>query len=134
MRILPATTVPQFVRRGHTEAKVEVGVQIVGRWILARLRNKRFFSLAALNADIRTLLDNLNGRPLRGWGRSRRDLFEELNRPALIPLPAEPFEYAEWSRCRVNIDYHVEVDKHYYSVPHRLLHQQLEARVTVATV
>jgi transposase len=86
---------PARPHRPRDKAKVEVGVQIVGRWILARLRNKRFFSLAALNADIRTLLDNLNGRPLRGWGRSRGDLFEELDRPALIPLPAEPFEYAE---------------------------------------
>jgi len=68
------------------------------------LRNKRFFSLAALNSDIRILLDDLNKRPLRGWGRSRRDLFEELDRPALNPLPTEPYEYAEWKRCRVNID------------------------------
>jgi transposase len=117
-----------------SKAKVEVGVQVVGRWILARLRNKRFFSLAVLNADILTLLDDLNKRPLRGWGRSRRDLFEELDHPVLIPLPTEPYEYAEWKRCRVNIDYHVEIDKHYYSAPHRLMRQELEARVTLATV
>jgi len=120
--------------RARDKAKVEVGVQIVGRWILARLRNRRFFSLAALNAEIRDLVDELNGRALRGWGRTRRDLFEELDRPQLIPLPAEPYEYAEWKRCRVNIDYHVEVDKHYYSVPHNLLRQEIEARITVATV
>ena len=125
---------PARPRRPRDKAKVEVGVQVVGRWILARLRNKRFFSLAVLNADILTLLDDLNKRPLRGWGRSRRDLFEELDRPVLIPLPTEPYEYAEWKRCRVSIDYHVEIDKHYYSAPHRLMRQELEARVTLATV
>ena len=122
---------PARPRRPRDKAKVEVGVQVVGRWILARLRNKRFFSLAVLNADILTLLDDLNKRPLRGWGRSRR---EELDRPVLIPLPTEPYEYAEWKRCRVSIDYHVEIDKHYYSAPHRLMRQELEARVTLATV
>jgi transposase len=125
---------PARPRRPRDKAKAEVGVQIVGRWILARLRNKRFFSLAALNVDIRILLDDLNKRPLRGWGRSRRDLFEELDRPALNPLPAVPYEYAEWKRCRVNIDYHVEVDKHYYSAPHRLVRQEVEVRLTLATV
>ena len=125
---------PARPRRPRDKAKVEVEVQVVGRWILARLRNKRFFSLAVLNADILTLLDDLNKRPLRGWGRSRRDLFEELDRPVLIPLPTEPYEYAEWKRCRVSIDYHVEIDKHYYSAPHRLMRQELEARVTLATV
>src|SRR5205823_8630424 len=101
---------------------------------LARLRNRLFFSLAALNSEIRTLLEDVNKRPLRGWGRSRRDLFEELDRPALARLPAEPYEYAEWKRVRVNIDSHVEVDKHYYSVPHSLVRQELEARVTSSTV
>jgi transposase len=125
---------PARPRRPRDKSKVEVGVQIVGRWILARLRNKRFFSLAALNVDIRVLLDDLNKRPLRGWGRSRRDLFEELDRPALNPLPAVPYEYAEWKRCRVNIDYHIEVDKHYYSAPHRLVRQEVEVRLTSATV
>jgi transposase len=120
--------------RPRDKAKVEVGVQIIGRWILARLRNRRFLSLAALNSEIRALLEDVNKRPLRGWGRSRRDLFEELDRPALAPLPAEPYEYAEWKRVRVNLDYHVELDKHYYSVPHSLVRQELEARVSSATV
>ena len=111
-----------------------VGVQIVGRWILARLRNQRFFSLVALNDAIRGLLVELNNRPLRSWGRSRRDLFDELDRPALIALPDEPYEYAEWKRCRVNLDYHVEIDKHYYSVPYSLARQEVEARITVKTV
>jgi len=120
--------------RPKDKAKVEVGVQIVGRWILARLRNRRFFSLAGLNEAVRDLLIDLNNRTLRSWGRSRRELFEELDRPALTPLPDEPYEYAEWKRCRVNLDYHVEIAKHYYSVPHNLLRQEVEARITQKTV
>jgi hypothetical protein len=92
------------------------------------LRNRRFFSLAALNQAIRTLLDDLNDRPLRGWGRSRRQLFEEIERPALTPLPPEPYEYAEWKRCRVGLDYHVEIAKHHYSVRHHRPGQALRAR------
>ena len=126
--------VPARPYKPRDKAKAEVGVQIVGRWILARLRHQRFFSLAALNQAIRTLLDELNERPLRGLGRSRRALFEEIDRPALTPLPAEPYEYAEWKHCRVGLDYHVEVAKHYYSVPHGLLRQEVEARITASTV
>jgi transposase len=126
--------VPARPYRPRDKAKVEVGVQIVGRWILARLRNRRFFSLAALNEAIHALLVELNDRLLRSWGRSRRELFEQLDHPALIPLPDEPYEYAEWKRCRVNLDYHVEIAKHYYSVPHNLVHQEVEARITQKTV
>ena len=113
---------------------MEVGVQVVERWILARLRHHRFFSLAELNHAIRALLDDLNARPMRGWGMSRRALFERLDRPALLPLPAVDYEYAEWKRCRVGLDYHVEIARHYYSVPYRLLRQEVEARITTATV
>jgi transposase len=120
--------------RPKDKAKVEVGVQIVGRWILARLRNRHFFSLAALNEAVHDLLIDLNNRVLRSWGRSRRELFEELDRPALTPLPDEPYEYAEWKRCRVNLDYHVEFAKHYYSVPYNLVRQEVEARITQKTV
>src|ERR1700694_3031962 len=126
--------VPARPYKPRDKAKVEVGVQVVGRWILARLRHRRFFSLVDLNAAIRALLDDLNDRPMRGWGMSRRALYEQLDRPALEPLPAEPYEYAEWKRCRVNLDYHVEIAKHYYSVPHQLIRQEIEARITVATV
>jgi hypothetical protein len=105
-------------------------VQVVERWILARLRNQRFFSLAELNAAIRELLDALNGRPMRRLGVSHRQLFDELDRPALAALPVEPYVYAEWRQRRVGLDYHVDVDGHYYSVPHRLLRQQVEARIT----
>src|SRR5258705_11884509 len=116
------------------KAKVEVGVQVVGRWILARLRHRRFFSLTELNAAIRALLDELNDRPMRSWGMSRRALFEQLDKPALRSLPPLAYEYAEWKRCRVGLDYHIEIAKHYYSVPHQLLRQEVEARITAATV
>jgi transposase len=101
---------------------------------LARLRNQRFFALAELNAAIATLLADLNGRPMRRLGVSRRQLFDELDRPALAALPVEPYVYAEWRQRRVALDYHVDVDGHYYSVPHRLLRQQVEARITERTV
>jgi transposase len=120
--------------RPRDKSKVEVGVQIVSRWILARLRNRHFFSLVSLNEAIGGLLADLNNRALRNWGRSRRELFEELDRPALTPLPDEPYEYAEWKRCRVNLDYHIEIAKHYYSVPHSLLRQEVDARITQKTV
>jgi transposase len=107
---------------------------VVGRWILARLRHRRFFSLAELNAAIRALLDELNDRPMRSWGMSRRALFEQLDKPALRSLPPLAYEYAEWKRCRVGLDYHVEIAKHYYSVPHQLLRQEVEARITAATI
>ena len=84
--------VPARPYKPRDKAKVEVGVQVVGRWILARLRHRRFVSLAELNAAIRALLDELNDRPMRGWGISRRALFEELDRPALVPLPPFPYQ------------------------------------------
>jgi transposase len=126
--------VPARPRKPRDKAKVEVGVQVVERWIVARLRNRRFFSLAELNQAIRALLEDLNGRVTRHLGASRRRLFEELDRPALRSLPAEAYEYAEWKRRRAGLDYHVEVDKHYYSVPHTLARQQLWVRITARTV
>ena len=92
-------------------------MQIAERWILARLRNQRFFSLAELNAAIRGLVDELNARLMRKLGASRREFFESIDRPALMPLPVEPYQYAEWRRARVAPDYHVEVQGHFYSVP-----------------
>ncbi len=126
--------VPARPHKPRDKAKVEVGVQIVQRWILARLRNRRFFSLAELNGSILDLLQTLNGRTTRHLGASRRQLFEELDRPALLPLTAEPYVYAEWKERRAGLDYHVEIDKHYYSVPHNLLRQKLWARITDRTV
>jgi transposase len=126
--------IPARPYKPRDKAKVEVGVQVVQRWILARLRNRRFFSLAELNRAIRELVDQLNDRPMRGWGTTRRALFEQLDRPALQSLPPTRYEYADWKRCRVNLDYHIEVDKHFYSVPFRLLRQEVEARITANTV
>jgi transposase len=127
--ILPA-------RPGHPrdKAKVEVGVLIAQRWILARLRHETFFSLDALNERISELLAELNDRRMRVYGASRRELFGRLDRPALKPLPAEPFAYSEWRKARLNIDYHAEVEHHFYSAPHALVHEEVEARLTAITV
>jgi len=125
---------PARVRRPRDKAKVEVAVQVVQRWILARLRHQKFFSLAELNAAIFALMVDLNDRPMRHLGTSRRALFETLERPALLALPALPYVYAEWRRCRAGLDYHVEVQGHYYSVPYRLMREIIEARITDQTV
>ena len=125
---------PARPRKPRDKAKVEVGVLVVERWILARLRNRRFFSLAELNQAISELVADLNARPMRRLGVSRRDLFLELDCPALKPLPAEPYEYAEWRPRRVGLDYHIDIDGHYYSVPHRLIREQLDARITAHTI
>ena len=117
------------------KAKVEAGVLVATRWILARLRHETFFSLAALNARIAELLADLNARPMRLYRASRRELFERLDQPALRPLPAEAFVYSEWKvDARVNIDYHVEVHGHYYSVPYALLHEHVDACLTATMV
>ena len=121
---------PARVRKPRDKAKVEVGVQVVERWILARLRQRTFFSLAELNQAIRRLLAELNTRPMQHLEQSRRQLFETVDRPALRPLPERPYEFAEWKAARVNIDYHVEYDKHYYSVPHSLIHEEVQLRAT----
>ncbi len=125
---------PARVRRPKDKAKVEVGVLVVERWILARLRNKRFFSLAELNQSIRERLEEINDRTMEHLGKSRREFFEELDRPALKPLPAEPYQFAIWKKAKVNIDYHIEFDKHYYSVPHRLIGEKIFIRATERTV
>jgi transposase len=127
--ILPA-------RPGHArdKAKVEAGVRIAQRWILARLRNQTFFSLEELNERIAELVVELNDRTMRVYGASRRELFERLDHPALLPLPEKRFEWGEWKSVTVNIDYHVEFDHHYYSVPHALVHAKLDARATAMVV
>jgi len=125
---------PARVRRPRDKAKVENGVLIVERFILARLRNRRFFSLEELNQAIRELLDELNARLMRKLGASRRAFFEALDLPALKALPDEPYQYAEWKKCRVAPDYHVDLHGHLYSVPHALIREVLEARMTGTTV
>ena len=116
------------------KAKVETGVLVVERWIVAALRHRKFFSLAELNQAIRELLTRLNQRPFRKRPGCRASLFQELDRPALGPLPRERYEFHEWSKARVNIDYHVEFDRHYYSVPYTLNGQEVEIRSTLTTV
>ncbi|MEY9608356.1 transposase [Bradyrhizobium elkanii] len=117
-----------------SKGKVEGAVLIVERWILARLRHRRFFNLTDLNTAIAGLLEELNHRPMRHIGKSRRQLFEEIERAALTPLPGEPFEYAEWKTAKVHPDYHVEVDKTFYSVPHRLIGRRVDIRLTYRAV
>ena len=126
--------IPTRVRKPRDKAKAEVGVQVVERWILARLRNHTFFNLADLNRAIRELLDVLNTRQMEHLERSRRELFEELDQPALKPLPEEPYEFAIWKKGTVNIDYHVDFEKHYYSVPHDLVLKEIMIRATQSTV
>lgn len=125
---------PARPARPRDKAKVEVGVQVAERWILARLRNQIFFSLDALNERIWELCDELNERVMRHYGESRQQLFTRLDRPALKPLPSTAFSYGEWKTAKVNVDYHVEVDHHYYSVPYSLVHEEVEARATATTV
>jgi transposase len=128
------TIMPTRPRKPRDKAKVEGAVLIVQRWILARLRDRRFFSLVELNAAIRLLLDELNDRLMRKLGASRREFFETIDRPALRPLPSAPYQYAEWRQARVAPDYHVDVHGHFYSVPFRLIRQTVEVRMTEATV
>jgi len=116
------------------KAKVENGVLVAERWILAPLRNHTFFSLAELNREIACLLNSLNDRPFQKLEGSRRSLFESVERPALKPLPTTRYEYAEWRKALVNIDYHVAVANHFYSVPHRLIRKQVEVCLAASTV
>ncbi len=120
--------------RTRDKAKVECGVLIVERWVLASLRHRRFFTLAEANTAIRERLAWLNRRPFKRLAGSRHSLFEQLERPALRPLPDRPYEYATWKQVTVNIDYHVELDRHYYSVPYQLVGERCEARFTTTTV
>jgi transposase len=126
--------IPARPRKPRDKAKAEQGVLMVERWILATLRHQTFFSGVALNDAIRERLQRLNDRPFKKLDGCRRSLFEELDKPVLRPLPERPYEYGIWKRGKVNIDYHVEVDRHYYSVPYQLVGQLYEARLTASTV
>jgi len=125
---------PARPRKPRDKAKVESAVGLVERWILAALRYRKFFSIVELNEAIAQLLQRLNQRPFRKREGTRASLFAELDQPALKPLPVERYTAAEWKTCRANIDYHIEADRHYYSVPYQLVGQALEARLTHATV
>jgi transposase len=125
---------PARVMKPRDKAKVEVAVQIVQRFVLAKLRHRRFFSLAELNAAIRDCVAAINTKVMRHVGKSRNELLETIDRPALNALPTTPYSYAEWKRARVAPDYHIEVADHYYSVPSKLIREMVEARITSATV
>jgi transposase len=127
---------PTRARKPKDKAAVEAGVLLAQRWILARLRNRTFYSLAELNAAIAELLQRLNDKPMRGYdGKTRNQLFEELDRPAMKPLPQLRYEYAEWKiGVTVAQDYHVAWDSHYYSVPYRLVAAKVNVKATQAVV
>jgi len=124
------TVIPARSRKPRDKAKVESAVLVAERWILAALRNHTFFSLAELNTAIAAKLQDLNNRKFKKLDATRRELFETIDKPALKPLPSRPYEYAEWKKARVNIDYHIEIDRHYYSVPYQLVKEQVDVRIT----
>lgn len=126
--------IPARVRRPKDKAKVEAAVGLATRWILAVLRNRTFFSLAEARNAVRELLDNLNDRQFKRMSATRRSLYELIDRPALKPLPSVPYEYARFKKASVNIDYHVEYDRHFYSVPHQFRGQVVEIRATSTTI
>jgi transposase len=125
---------PTRPRHPRDKAAAEVGVQVVERWVLAPLRHRRFFSLAELNQAIAEQLQQVNGRPFRKLETSRRDLFEAMERPALRPLPFTRYEFASWKRATVSIDYHVEFERHFYSVPFKHVHQRVDVRSTANVI
>ncbi|MBK6337396.1 MAG: IS21 family transposase [Betaproteobacteria bacterium] len=119
---------PARVRKPRDKAKVETGVLVVERWILARLRNRIFFSLGELNAAIAALIEDLNTRPFKKLEGCRRSRFEALERAVLRPLPLRPYEFGEWKKAKVHPDYHVQVERAYYSVPYRLIGERVDVR------
>ena len=130
-----ATTVlPARVRKPRDKAKAESGVLVVERWILAVLRHQTFFSLAELNSAIRDLVDRLNAKPFQKREGCRHSAFESFERAALKPLPAQPYEYAPWKKAKVHLDYHVDDDRHSYSVPHTLIGKTVDVRLCASTV
>ena len=125
---------PARPAKPRDKAKAEVAVQVVERWVLAPLRDRRFFSLGELNVAIAEKLEEVNGRIMKEYGKSRRELYELWDRPALRPLPPTDYEVSFWKKARVNLDYHIEIEKHYYSVPYTLAHKAVEVRYTDRTV
>jgi transposase len=125
---------PARPAKPRDKAKVEGGVRIAQRWILGRLRNRVFHSLAALNAAIRESMADMNSRVMRDYRASRHDLFESVERASLLPLPTDSFEITEWKQVTVNVDYHVAFDDRLYSVPHRYVHQRVWVCATSTTV
>ncbi len=126
--------IPTRVRKPRDKAKVENGVLVVERWILAALRNRTFFSISEVNDAIGEMLDRLNTRKFKAINSTREQLFGSIDRPALKPLPATRYTFAEWRSAKANIDYHISVAKHLYSVPYQLVGEQLDVRLTATTV
>lgn len=126
--------IPARPYKPRDKAKVEAAVLMAQRWILAVLRTQRFTSLAAANVAIEECLERLNSRPFKKLPGSRRQLYETLDRPALRPLPAEPYRYGRWKHARAGIDYHVDVDRHYYSVPYQLASSKLLVRIGESSI
>ena len=126
--------IPARPKKPRDKAKVEAGVLIAERDILAALRDQRFFSVGELNQAIAQLVAKLNDKPFQKLEGTRNTWFEEGEKAKLLSLPAHPFELATWSTAKVNIDYHVAVANHFYSVPYTLVHQQVEVRLTETTV
>jgi transposase len=126
--------IPARVAKAQDKAKVESGVLQVEHWVLAPLRNRTFFSLSELQEAIAEKLEALNNRPFQKLETTRRLLFETLEKPVLKALPVHPYVYADWKSARVNIDYHIEVDHHYYSVPYQLVREKLDVRFTATSI
>jgi transposase len=125
---------PARPRRPKDKSKVEVGVQIIQRWILARLRNRQFFSIEELNQAIWELLEEVNRKPMKKLGKSRLELFESIDKPNAKPLPVKRYVYHEWTKASVNIDYHVEIQRHYYSVPYTYYGKSVDVRITESLI
>jgi transposase len=126
--------IPTRPRKPKDKAKVEKAVQLVEYWIMARLRKRTFFSLEELNRAILELLVEMNNKPFQILEGSRRSMFEDLEKPLLKPLPAQRYEFARWKSAKVNIDYHVEAEKNFYSVPYQLVKEQVDVRLTAGAV
>ena len=129
-----AAILPARPYKPRDKAKVEAAVLLVQRWIIARLRNRRFFTLEELNAAIAEEVARLNARVSRHLGASRRQIFEAIERPAMSALPSTPYVHADWRRTSAGPDYHVRLEEHHYSIPYELIRQQLWARLTASTV
>lgn len=129
-----AAVIPARVRKPRDKAKVENAVLVAERWILAALRNRTFFSLTELNEAIGALLDRLNSRKFKQIDATREDLFAKLDAPALAPLPTNRYQFAQWAKAKVNIDYHIAVAKHFYSVPYQLVGEQVEVKISATFV
>lgn len=126
--------IPTRPFKPRDKAKIEAGVLVAQRWILAALRHRTFHTLAEMNTAIRELLEKLNDRPMRKLKKSRRQMFDEVDRPVAKALPEKPYEFTEWKKATVNIDYHIAVDHHYYSVPYRYLREEVDVRVGATLV